>query len=270
VTGNHTTSRKEKMSCNVSENVELGRLTPTEKEPREDEHQDDDCEEEDEKEGKEEEMSLLGVEDSQVCPPVQIVISDRRGSGPAVIIPNPSHQLHVLTPSPSPSTNTDPDIQLARPDPDKVWSVTMPPTHLSSLQSVCGPKPAKLTTICMAMLSIWAMVVLIIHLEKKVSAVSTTLSRTEEKLRTMEDSASSYRLKTHQRLQKMQQKLTVILQAVDSGLNQDSVRKTKTKKPKSDQTAPSLPPGVTKPDDEENVTKPVDEDNFFGTNWSLW
>jgi len=263
---------KEKMSCNDSENVELGRLTPTEKDSPEDDHQEEECEEEDEKEGREEEMSLLGVEDSPVCPPVQIVISDRRNSGPAVIIPNPSHQLHVLTPSLTPSTNTDPDIQLAMSDPEKVWSVTtMPPTYISSLQSVCGPKPAKLTTICMAMLSIWAMVVLIIHLEKKVSAVSTTLSRTEDKLRTMEDTASSYRLKTQQRLQNMQQKLSVILEAVDTGSNHDSVRKTKTKKPKSVQTATSLPPDVTKPGDEENVTKPGDEDdNFFGSNWSLW
>jgi len=263
---------KEKMSCNDSENVELGRLTPTEKNSPEDDHQEEEFEEEDEKEGREEEMSLLGVEDSPVCPPVQIVISDRRNSGPAVIIPNPSHQLHVLTPSLTPSTNTDPDIQLARTDPEKVWSVTtMPPTYISSLQSVCGPKPAKLTTICMAMLSIWAMVVLIIHLEKKVSAVSTTLSRTEDKLRTMEDTASSYRLKTQQRLQNMQQKLSVILEAVDTGSNHDRVRKTKTKKPKSVQTATSLPPDVTKPGDEENVTKPGDEDdNFFGSNWSLW
>ena len=69
------------MSCNDSENVELGRLTPTEKESPEDDHREEECDEEDEKEGKEEEMSLLGVEDSQVCPPVQIVISDRRNSG---------------------------------------------------------------------------------------------------------------------------------------------------------------------------------------------
>merc|ERR1719431_1039239 len=261
------------MSCNDSENVELGRLTPTEKDSPEDDHQEEECEEEDEKEGVEEEMSLLGVEDSPVCPPVQIVISDRRNSGPAVIIPNPSHQLHVLTPSLTPSTNnTDPDIQLARSDPDKVWSVTtLPPTHISSsLQSVCGPKPAKLTTICMAMLSIWAMVVLIIHLEKKVSAVSSTLTRTEEKLRTMEDSSSSYRLKTHQRLQKMQQKLSVILQKIDTGLDQE------TRKPKSVPTATSLPSGVTKHSDEESVTEDQqvtedkEEDNFFSGNWSLW
>merc|ERR1719431_1445366 len=222
-------------------------------------------------------MSLLGVEDTPVCPPVQIVISDRRNSGPAVIIPNPSHQLHVLTPSLTPSTNnTDPDIQLARSDPDKVWSVTtLPPTHISSsLQSVCGPKPAKLTTICMAMLSIWAMVVLIIHLEKKVSAVSTTLSRTEDKLRTTEDTASSYRLKTQQRLQNMQQKISVILDAVDTGLDQETVKQTR--KPKSFLTATSLPSDVTKHGDEESVTEDQqvtedkEEDNFFSGNWSLW
>ena len=81
------------MSCNMSENVELGRLPPTEKEAAEDDHQEDDCEEEDDKEeddkeGKEEEMSLLGVEDSQACPPVQIVISGRRSSGEDKLINN--------------------------------------------------------------------------------------------------------------------------------------------------------------------------------------
>jgi len=254
------------MSCNVSENVELGRLPPTEKEAAEDHHQEDDCEEENDKEGKEEEMSLLGVEDSQACPPVQIVIAGRRSSGPALIIPNPSHQLHVLTPNPSPCT--DPDIQLAKTEPDKVWAVTMPTRHLSSIQSVCGPKPAKITTICMAMLSIWAMVVLIVHLEKKVSAVTSTLSSTEEKLRTMEDSASSYRLKTHQRLQKIQQKLSVILQTVDSGTKPSNVQQRKTKQLNSDQTevspTSSLPPDVSKHNSTEGNT------DFFSNDWSLW
>ena len=117
--------------------------------------------------------------------------------GPALIIPNPGHQLHVGPPSSSPSRDTD--IQLARTDPDStrdrdmVWAVTMPSRQQSSLQSVCGPKPAKLTTICLALLSIWAMVVLIVHLEKKVSAVSSSLSSTEDKLKSMEDTASSYR-----------------------------------------------------------------------------
>lgn len=260
------------MSCNVSENVELGRLNPTEKETCEDDPSQEE-EEEDEKEGKEEEMSLLGVEDSEVCPPVQIVISDRHSSsGPAMIIPNPSHQVHVM--SPPPTTHTDPDIQIAKPELDKVWSVARASSQVSSLQSVCGPKPAKLTTICMAMLSIWAMVVLIIHLEKKVSAVSSTLTRTEEKLRTMEDSASSSRLKTHQRLQKMQQKLSVILQKIDTGLDQETVKQTRN--PKSVPTASSLPSGVTKHGDEESVTEEEqviedkEEDNFFSGNWSLW
>jgi len=256
------------MSCNVSENVELGRLTPTEKETCEDDPSQEE-EDEDEKEGKEEEMSLLGVEDSEACPPVQIVISDRHSSsGSAVIIPNPSHQVHVMSPSPTP--HTDSDIQIAKPEVDKVWSLPRASSQISSIQSVCGPKPAKLTTICMAMLSIWAMVVLIIHLEKKVSAVSSTLTRTEEKLRTMEDSASSYRLKTHQRLQKMHQKLSVILQKIDTGLDQE------TRKPKSVPTATSLSSDVSKHGDEESVTEDEqvtedkEEDNFFSGNWSIW
>ena len=115
--------------------------------------------------------------------------------GPALIIPNPGNQLHIGPLSPSPCR--DLDIQLARTAQDttrdRVWAVTMPSRQQSSLQSVCGPKPAKVTTICMVLLSIWAMVVLIVHLEKKVSAVSSSLSSTEEKLKSMEDTASSYR-----------------------------------------------------------------------------
>ena len=45
-----------------------------------------DCDEEEE--GREEEMSLLGVEDSPPCPPVQIVISGRHSSGEDSLINN--------------------------------------------------------------------------------------------------------------------------------------------------------------------------------------
>ena len=48
---------------------------------------------------------------------------------------------------------------------------------------MCGPRPAKLTSICLGILSIWVMVVLIIHLDKKVSGVNTSLSYTEDKLK---------------------------------------------------------------------------------------
>ena len=75
-----------KMSRNASENVELGHLTTELKETYEDNHQEDDCEEEEE--GREEEMSLLGVEDSPPCPPVQIVISGRHSSGEDSLINN--------------------------------------------------------------------------------------------------------------------------------------------------------------------------------------
>jgi len=278
VTSDHTQSHSPhigKMSCNVSENVELGQLTTELKETHEETNPGDDCDEEGDKEGREEEMSLLGVEDSPACPPVQIVISGRQSSGQALIIPNPGHHLHVGPPSSSPCT--DPDIQLARTDPDstrdRVWAVTMPSRQQSSLQSVCGPNPAKLTTICMVLFSIWAMVVLIVHLEKKVSAVSSSLSSMEEKVRSMEDTASSYRLRTQERIQNIQHRLAVILQTVNTGVRPEMVKKTE--KPKSVQTDVSTGPSGLQPDDttqstEPNITKDTEGDDFFSSDWSLW
>ena len=58
----------------------------------------------------------------------------------------------------------------------------------------------------------------------------------------------------------------VFLSILIAGTNKGLVRKTKTKKPKSVQTATSLPPDVTKHSDEESVTKPGDDDEtFFGS-----
>ena len=76
------------MSCNASENVKLGQLTTELKETCKENHQDDDCDEEDDKGGREEEVSLLGVEGSPACPPVQIVISGRHSSGEDNLINN--------------------------------------------------------------------------------------------------------------------------------------------------------------------------------------
>ena len=76
------------MSCNASENVELGHLTTELKETCEENNQGEECDEEDDKEGREEEMSLLGVEDSSACPPVQIVISGKHSSGEDNLINN--------------------------------------------------------------------------------------------------------------------------------------------------------------------------------------
>ena len=87
MTSDHTHTQG-KMSIHASENLELGQLTTEQKETCGKYHPGDDCNEEDNKEGREEEMSLLGAEDSPACPPVQIVISGRHSSGEDNLINN--------------------------------------------------------------------------------------------------------------------------------------------------------------------------------------
>jgi len=247
------------MSDNVSENVELGHLPQQPQECCEDDHQEGELDEDDEEGKEEEKMSLLGEEDSLSCPPVQIVIADRHRSGPSPPSSNPAHHPHTATPCP--------DIQLARTQPecgkDSVWAVTMQRGQLSSIHSVCGPHPVKLTTICLVVLSIWAMVVLIIHLDKKVSVMNSSLSYTEDKLSTMEDTASSYRLKTHQRLHKMATKLREILHTLNTGIKSKVSKK---KIPKSVQ--PNASPVTSTITGQEETEKEA-EDDFFNDDWSF-
>jgi len=252
------------MSDNVSDNVELGHLPQQPQECCEDDHQEGDLDEDDEESKVEEKMSLLLEVDSLSCPPVQIVIADRHRSGPSLTSANPAHHPHITTPCQ--------DIQLARTQPecgkDSVWAVTMQRGQLSSIHSVCGPHPVKLTTICLVVLSIWAMVVLIIHLDKKVSVMNSSLSYTEDKLSTMEDTASSYRLKTHQRLHKMQSRLREILHTLNTGI------KSKAGKKKTAQPSPSITstntqlPDATKQDTELEEIEKEQEDGFF-SGWSF-
>jgi len=245
------------MSDNVSDNVELGHLPQQPQECCEDDHQEGDLDEDDEESKVEEKMSLLLEVDSLSCPPVQIVIADRHRSGPSLTSANPAHHPHITTPCQ--------DIQLARTQPecgkDSVWAVTMQRGQLSSIHSVCGPHPVKLTTICLVVLSIWAMVVLIIHLDKKVSVMNSSLSYTEDKLSTMEDTASSYRLKTHQRLHKMQTKLREILHTLNTGIK-SKVGEKKTAQPSPSTTTTQLP-DATKQDNELKETEKEQEDGFF-------
>ena len=64
---------------------------------------------------------------------------------------------------------------------------------LSSTQVMCGHNPAKLTALCLVVLTIWSMVVLIIHLDRKVSEVGISVEITQDKLRTIKESFSIHR-----------------------------------------------------------------------------
>jgi hypothetical protein len=69
-----------------------------------------------------------------------------------------SDQIKRFTPLASP----DPEIQLAKPESGKSNIL------VKTKSGVCGHNPVKLTTICLVALSMWIMVVLLMHLDKKV------------------------------------------------------------------------------------------------------
>merc|ERR1719427_889709 len=118
------------------------------------------------------------------------------------------------------------------------------------------------------MLSIWAMVVLTMHLDKKISAVTSSLSYTEDKLRTMEDTASSYRQQSSERLQSIHHKLGEILHSVRTGAQSEGGKTPKM--PNADQPVGS--PAVatqsvtftTKHTTEQDKTEEEVEKDFFG------
>jgi len=265
------------MASNDSESLDLERLP--EPDQQHDKQQEDKCEKEDDKEGKEEEMSLLGEEDGVSSPPLQIVMAARISSvhqphhshqvegspNPhnihhPLLATQPVHQSHLATP--------DPDIQLAECESGKasVWGVARP-----GGQSVCGPRPAKLTTICLAVLSIWVMVVLIIHLDKKLSAMTNSLSYTEDKLKNMEDTAISYRHRTSIRLQSIQKRLGEILHSVGTGITSAGVETTKLQESATPDVGHTLvtlsTPVTTKHTTEEAKTEEEVEEDFFGAGW---
>eukprot|EP00092_Neocalanus_flemingeri_P083174 GFUD01104354.1.p1 GENE.GFUD01104354.1~~GFUD01104354.1.p1 ORF type:complete len:317 (-),score=126.24 GFUD01104354.1:63-1013(-) len=251
------------MSRNVSENVELGQLTEQPQECYEDGHQEDECEKEDLKEGREEEMSLLGEEDGVSSPPVQIVTAARHSPAPQSIPvlppapPQPVHQPHLATP--------DPDIQLAE---SECGKGSVQAVHRSSIHSVCGPKPAKLTIICLVLLSIWAMVVLIVHLDRKVSDVSSSLALTEDKLRSMEDTADSYRHQTSARLQSLQTRIGEILRGARTGVHSKAGKNPKMPSAVSTAASPAVSTQTatvtTKHTTEQDKTEEQVEEDFFG------
>jgi len=220
----------------------------------------DECE----KEVKEEEMSLLGNENSQACPRVQIVTADRHSSGPVLTKSNPSHQQPITL---------APGIQLARTEPECSWLERGGAGgRLSSIHSVCGPRPAKLTTICLLVLSIWVMVVLIIHLNMKVSLVTRSLSYTKDKLRSMEDTANSYRQVTQHRIKTIQRLLGEMSMADSIAIVPGkSVQANSILSTPLDDTKQETPVYDTKQEtpveDTKHESEEEEEDDFF--NWSF-
>ena len=63
----------------------------------------------------------------------------------------------------------------------------------SSLRALCGPNPAKISLVCVLVISVWLMAVLVMHLDKKLSLTTETLEDTREKIQTIQDAVEGDR-----------------------------------------------------------------------------
>lgn len=141
---------------------------------------------------------------------------------PAVIITPSRHrdqEKHSDYGARAPSTprlarlaTPDPDIQLADPSP-----LSASPDKSSTLQSMCGPKPAKVAIICLVVVSIWAAWVVVIHLNKKVDILNEALSQSSHKMKSMDDSALLFRSKSGKRMQRIQEELERVVATLNKG-----------------------------------------------------
>ena len=75
---------------------------------------------------------------------------------------NPTQPITDQTKIFPPLATPDTDIQLVEPESGKSSIL------VKTKSGVCGHNPVKLTTICLVALSMWIMVVLLMHLDKKV------------------------------------------------------------------------------------------------------
>jgi len=195
------------------DNVEMGRLdTPdeeneeemVEKEGAKDNHvgalEEEEEVEEDAK--NEEQVSLL---EGRITPLPNIITPCKtevpRTSGTVVVLPSSNlmaTQARLATP--------DPDIQLAEVEAPQCRTRRPTPSHLSQLSSihtVCGPRPARITAACILVLSLWAAFMLLIHMNKKIDTLSSTLSLTNDKLKTMEEVNEDHKSQLMSRLHRM-------------------------------------------------------------------
>ena len=66
-------------------------------------------------------------------------------------------------------------------------------TSSPSLRALCGPNPAKISLVCVLVISVWLMAVLVIHLDKKLALTTDTLEDTREKIQNIQDAVEGDR-----------------------------------------------------------------------------
>jgi len=232
--------RSEMSAVDPSENVELEQLTPRISAAFEEDLLQDEADED----VKEEEMSLLVSNKAEAVPHVTVVNADSRQR----TLESTAASSNVILVEQEPR---NPNLSLNRKEPCR-RSVS-----LSKLQLVCGPKPGRVSGICFILALMWGLMVLLLHLERKVSSVSSSLEAREQDLKKLEDRESSYRRRYIQRIQKLEHTMEKILKRVNKDINKPS-------KVTMTATTTSTEPPTTESENEK------EDDSFFSKGWSIW
>jgi len=240
-------------------------------------HEDDngqfDEDENDYKEPKEEELSLLGNSESNESIPVPIIRSTSRhknySAGSKVLQTSPKHEKVEKNLNHSCS---DMDIQIATESHEVSHALrgyTCGSCSTSSTGTLCGPNPRKITLICIFVTFIWIMTVLIFHLDKKLSLTTESLSETEQKIETIQDSYLSNNIESNRKLEQMEHKLNRIIYTIKSGRIRKKMKKSKENDQVANQLSESTESNSISLVDEHTKSNVTDSEDFFSSDWDF-
>jgi len=222
------------------------------------------------KEPKEEELSLLGNSESNESIPVPIIRSASRhkhySAGSRILPKSPKHAIDH-------SCSEMENIQIATESHDMSHTLrgyTCGSCSTSSVGTLCGPNPKKITLICIFVTFIWMMAVFIIHLDKKLSLTTESLSETQQKIKTIQDSSLSNNMESNRKLEQMEHKLNRIIQTLKSGKHRRKIISSKDKVKVDNNLSESQEENENSISlDKKQIKNNGTEEDFFSSDWDF-
>jgi len=178
------------------------------------------------KEPQEEELSLLGhsLDTNTPVPVIRAPLNRHKhySAGSNILQTSPSAMQRLRDSSSS-------DIQIAaESELSRERARFSLETSSPSLRALCGPNPAKISLVCVLVISVWLMAVLVIHLDKKLALTTETLEDTREKIQNIQDAVEGDRHETQQQIHNIEQKLRRLMKLRRSGSKKNAVSESPT------------------------------------------
>jgi len=218
------------------------------------------------KEPQEEELSLLGhsLDTNTPVPIIRAPLTRHKhcSAGSHILQASPG-AMHRLRDSSSSDIQIAAETELSR---ERArFSLEASSCSSSSVRALCGPHPAKISLVCVLVISVWLMAVFVMHLDKKLSLTTEALEDTKEKIQTIQDAVEGDRHETQQQLHNIGQRLRRLMKLRGSG--RDSKKNAVSESP----TASIQPGPVSKLGDTQTNTSGGSEDDFFkdSDDWSF-